>query len=78
MAVPTDAALYGIAIRQAIWDDVASQFMIDNVSLGQFFMLPVSGEKNPFPRTILFPPEPYDDGGGATVAHARFGACPFS
>jgi len=78
MALPTDAAMYGMAVQKTVWDDLSKEFLLSDVELGKFFELPEPGEVNPFPINFHFRTEPYDDGGGAAIAGIRFGACPFA
>lgn len=40
-----------------------------------FFYWPEPGENDPFPEAVYWPTEPYDDGGGATIAAIQYGAC---
>ena len=72
MPIPTqDMLIYGIGVTFNSLD--VTRF----ISLRDFFFHPEPGERSTWSDTIRFPPEPYDDGGGAALAAYRYGRCPF-
>ena len=59
---------------ELLTEDEMRRFIKQPMALPRFTnLLPEVGEVYPFGNLLLFPKEPYDDGGGAVVCRARFG-----
>lgn len=77
MAIPS-----AVMLREMVTHGTGVQMvtgeLVFHVPLADFFHVPERGERNPWPDRVYFPWEPYDDGGGATIAAYQFGRCPFA